>query len=333
MGQVAMTLPRVVLQTDVQLFFKDASVKDDVAEIVKGWFEDGAPLGLNREVFEQVMRLGGRGDPFFDTFDSDKNQKVDAFEALAAAIILGDGTIDDKLEVIFPVFDFSGNGRLNFDEANIFIHSVCRGLHKVCGMQHIKDEAIVELCKQMFDAHNLPYSKQVTKEQVRRWLRNDIEAAKFLDAFHNSFALQDVEAALANLEQAQAAVFSNLCGTASSMPVDNLLRNDEFRMSLGNPDPESVRSFLGIVTGSGSRTVEPERFAEAARAWNVFGAVDVPGEGEMDAKELGNLMRLQQREEPSPEAISMMQKSMGLSSDDRLARHDWVVACLKFLNS
>jgi len=57
----------------------------------------------------------------------------------------------------------------------------------------------------MFDSHNLPYENTISKEQFKRWLKNDIEATKFVDAFHCGYSLPDVEAILAKKEQRQAA--------------------------------------------------------------------------------------------------------------------------------
>jgi len=289
MGNVGRTTPRVVLTDEVQLHFKGQRVNKEVAELLKGWFEEGAPLGLTPEVLEQVMRLQGRARPFFETFDTDGNGKVDAFEVLAAFIILASGTVDEKIEAVFPVFDFSAAGRLNFDEANILVHSVYRGLQKVCKTTPVDDEAIIEVCRQMFDSHNLPYDRQITKEQVKRWLRSDFEAAAFIDVFHRSYSLVEVEASLAEREQRQAAVFHELCGPASSsVPAETLFGSDALRQALLPEEPganaaeppaaarpadpeEALRALFaeaaaGAAPGPPTGFVSLDRFAEAAGA-------------------------------------------------------------------
>mmetsp|Transcript_157923 Transcript_157923/g.287768 ORF Transcript_157923/g.287768 Transcript_157923/m.287768 type:complete len:335 (+) Transcript_157923:39-1043(+) len=332
MGNVGLTTPRVVLQNELQLHLKGARVKKDVAEIVKAWFEDGAPLGLTKEMFEQVFRLQGRPvATFFNTFDTDGNRKVDAFEAFAVTIILANGTVDEKIESIFPIFDFSGQGRLNFDETNILVHSVYRGLQKVCGTAPVEDAAIIEVCQQLFDAHNLPYDKQVTKEQVKRWLRNDIEASKFIDVFHNGHSLPDLEESLAQREQVQAALFTQLCGSTSrdTVPVDSLLRSDAFRHSLDGPSDEALRFLVNVMAGpSGEQVVRLEQFAKVVRAWNVFTVADPAGEDALDVKELGLLLRLLNRGEPTAEEVASLMEAMKLSKEETLTRGMWMTASL-----
>lgn len=331
MGNVGLTTPRVVLQNEVQLHLKAGRVKKDVADLIKAWFEDGAPLGLTMEMFEQVFRLQGRPVAnFFNTFDTDGNRKVDAFEAFAATIILASGTVDEKMESIFPIFDFSGSGRLNFDETNILVHSVYRGLQKVCGTTPIEDAAIIEVCQQVFDAHNLPYDKQVTKEQVKRWLRNDIEAFKFIDVFHNGHSLPDLEESLAQREQAQAALFTQLAGSASKeVPVDTLLRSDAFRQSLDSPSDEALRFLVNAMSGpGGANVVGLEQFAKVVRYWNVFTVADPAGEDALDVKELGLLLRLLNRAEPAVEEVDNFREAMKLCKEDTLTRGMWMTASL-----
>merc|ERR1719498_701102 len=249
-------------------------------------------------MFRQVMSLKGQADTFFKEFDTDQNQKVDAFELLSAYAILAGGSIDDKSDIIFPIFDFAGNDRLNFDEINILIHSVCRGVRKVCNTGTVDDNVIIEVCRRLFDSHNLPYEKQITKEQVRRWLRSDIEAASFFDIFHNSLSLPDAEATLAKQEEIQAAIFSQLCGSlgVTEVSAQDLLRSQPFQQSLGNPSDEALHKLVeSMGRGVSCAPVASDVFAKVVRAWNVFSVVDSAAEGELEAKELQNLLHFQHR--------------------------------------
>jgi len=324
MGNVGLTTPRVILSSELQLHFKKASVSQEVAGVVSGWFEDGAPLGLTLEMFGNVLGLQGQARPFFDKFDTDRNQKVDAFEVLTAFAILAKGTIDEKLEIIFTIFDFVGSGSLNFDEINIFVHSVYRGLRKVCDTKAVDDNDIIEVCRRLFDSHNLPYEKQVTKEQLRRWLRNDLEAASFIDVFHNGLSLPDAEARLAQCEQIQADVFSNLCGSAEAVPPQELLRSHAFRDSLGTHTEEALLKLADSM--SGGAPIALDAFARAVRAWNVFSVVDVSTEGELHAKELTNLASFQFRQAPQPKDLEDLRGRLGLNSQSRIPRSSWIEA-------
>jgi len=329
MGNVATTTPRVVLQEDVQLHFKAATVQE-VEEVVHNWFEEGAILGLSEEVFKKTLALHGDASKFFQSFDTDNNKKVDAFEVLAALIVLSNGTIQEKIDTIFPVFDFSSSGFLNFDEMNILVHSSYRGLHKIVKTPEISDKELSDVCCQMFDCHNLPYDQSISKEQFKRWLKNDIEATKFVDAFHCGYSFPDVEAVLAKKEQRQAAVFSQLLppSVGATVPVLALLGSDALKQAMDDPPPEVFEALVKMMATSSSNftQVTLDRFVEVNHAWNVFSIVDTLREGALDPKELQPLMWLQHRAKPSPEDVRKELDHLAIQSDGMLSRAAWITA-------
>jgi hypothetical protein len=333
MGSASSRTSRAVLKSPEQLTFKAAHVKKGVAEVVKLWFEEGAPLGLTAEIFQQFLAPGARPhhEALFHLFDTDQNHKVDAFEVLSAAILLADGTTDEKFEALFPLFDFSGTGRLNFDEVNILAQSVDTGLSKVCQTSSMSDQELVQACRQMFDAHNLPYDKHITREQVRRWLRSDVEAVSFVESFHKACVLPEIEAALKEQERAQAAIFAQITGgQVDSMPVEVLLRSQDFRHSLANPSDDALRGFVGaMLRPEDGREVHLERYAEATRAWSTFTALGPSARDEVDAKDLALLLWLWRREEPTPAAVEQQLEVLGVQGPgDQVSRAVWVTACL-----
>lgn len=322
---------RAVLQSAVPLSFKAMIVKKEVAEIAQSWFEEGAPLALTRDTFKSSLCL----DPYIDVdalfclFDTDNNQKVDALEILAAMVLLANGTVEEKIEVIFPIFDFAGNDRLNFDELNILLHSVCRGLAKMSSMPLVGDQDVTETCRQVFDSHNLKYCQDVKKEQVKRFVKGDVECVQFMDAFHRACSLPAIEAVLARQEQAQATAFKHLCGsTASAVPVDDVLQNLAFRQSFDNPPEQTLWELVGVMVQPGSNSVELERFAEAARAWNVFNAVDCIQQGKVDPNELSLLLWLWLRQEPSLDKVKEQRKVLGFLENEWITKSRWLAACV-----
>jgi hypothetical protein len=339
MGNVATTTPRVVLQEDVQLHFKAATVKE-VEEVVHNWFEEGATLGLSEEIFQKTLCLHSNASKFFQCFDTDHNKKVDAFEVLAALIILSNGTIPQKIDTIFPVFDFSSSGFLNFDEMNILVHSTYRGLHKLVNtpapkdpetrILEIGDKELSDVCSQMFDSHNLPYDQSISKEQFKRWLKNDIEATKFVDAFHCGYSLPDVEAVLAKKEERQAAVFYHLLQgkVGGCVPVVELLYSEALKQSLDDPPAEIFENLVKLMatSSSGFQQASHERFAEVNHAWNVYNVVDNLKEGTLDPKELQPLMWLQHRAKPSPADIQKELESLAIHPDGMISRTAWITA-------
>merc|ERR1712048_257768 len=106
-----------------------------------------------------------------------------AFEILAACVLLSDGSIEEQLDMLFPIFDLSSSGRLNFDEANILVQSGFQGIAKATSSVPMEHNIAIEACSRMFDLHNLAYDKQISKEQFKRWVRTDVDAIDFINAF------------------------------------------------------------------------------------------------------------------------------------------------------
>jgi len=316
MGNAALKTSRAVLREEVQLHFRSGQVGRDVEEVIRGWFEDGAPMGLTLTMFQRVFDLqAAHAEEYFKIFDTDQNKKVDAFEALCVLIVLAEGTWEAKVDTIFPVFDFSSSGRLNFDEANIMLQSICRGLSKVCKTPMVDDNTLLKVCRQMFDAHNIRYDDTISKEQFRRWLKTgSVEAAKFLDVFQNSCSFVDVEAQIAEREQNQAAVFSQVTASNQVSP-EVILQSDLFRAAIeeparGPPSQDELEALVAkmVTRGAAGPSVSLDRYVEVMHSWNVFNALDVLREGGLDHKELRNLLIFQYRQEPDEKTLERFGK-------------------------
>mmetsp|Transcript_34219 Transcript_34219/g.102188 ORF Transcript_34219/g.102188 Transcript_34219/m.102188 type:complete len:335 (+) Transcript_34219:53-1057(+) len=334
MGAAGTTSCRTVLENDAQVYFTTLQLHHDVPEIVKGWFEDGASLGLTSESFQQLLRLDGTSNvdsqALFQLFDTDSNHKVDVLEVLSAAIVLTKGTVAEKLDAAFPVFSFSSTGSLGFDELNILLHSVCRGLTKVCQMPQVKDEDLIAACRHMFDSHNLTYDKPITPDQVKRWMRSDVEAASFARALDAIATVPMLEAELARREDVQAKVFSQLCRAGYAVRADSLGQSDALRQALGDTTREALEGLFRVMGGS-EGTVTVAEFSCAARAWNAFTAIDIAMTGQLDASKLPLLLQLREHEVPPKGEAERLREA--IAKDGRVSRDRWIAASLEHANT
>lgn len=337
MGQGESSEQLVVLQTKEQSHFKALRLKGDVAEILRVWKEEAAPLALTSELFSVILNLSGKeadvAEDLFRAFDTDQNKKVDAFEVLSAAIILADGSVEEKLEALLPIFDFSGAGSLNFDEVDLLLTSSCRGLAKVCSVSEETDEVLIQACRQGFDSHNLPYDRNITKEQLKRWMRHDVEVVRFVDRFQKACTLAEMVTTIAEKEEAQAAVFQAVCEGNGEVDVEVLARSTAFRSLLGDPTEETWRWLLRTMAGGNNDSIDVERFAEGTRAWNAFCALDVSCAEQLPTKQVQMLHWLSQADRPAaPQDLSSAEqdaklKSMGIQGST-IKRSDWVAGRL-----
>eukprot|EP00928_Gymnodinium_smaydae_P097749 TRINITY_DN8925_c3_g1_i2.p1 TRINITY_DN8925_c3_g1~~TRINITY_DN8925_c3_g1_i2.p1 ORF type:complete len:334 (+),score=93.27 TRINITY_DN8925_c3_g1_i2:83-1084(+) len=311
MGAAGAKTSRIALETQVQVHFGNGRVKREVADILRGWLDDGAPLGLMLEPFARLLCLKAEDEKeFFETFDTDQNSKVDALEVLSAAVLLGQGTFDEK--------------------ANIMLHSALRGLCKVCGPQapDMEDQAVVEACRTMFDAHNLPYDKQVTRDQVRRWLRSDIEAAAFLESFQKRVLIAELLAQQASREQQQNAAFAELAaGDDASVSVAELRRSFSLRRALGEPGDDAFAAVMDAMeTSAGGDSVSPDGFATVLRAWNAY---RLANSGETaEAQDLAIVLRLFRQKLPSFAEVERLRGDLGLDDARTVSLRAWLRVAL-----
>jgi len=194
---------------------------------------------------------------------------------------------------------------------------------------------LVDTCHQMFDSHNLRYDQTISKEQFRRWLKNTTEAMKYVDMYHGSYHLPEIEQYLASLEQDQAVIFVQLCppgedGATKNVHVDVLWSSNNLRQAMGNPSKEIFEALMRMMTTitSNFADVSLEHFVEVVHSWNVFNVVDFERSGALDPKELKVLMWLQTRKEPTDNVVTKMRESFKLGEDENafISRTAWISA-------
>eukprot|EP00929_Paragymnodinium_shiwhaense_P041522 TRINITY_DN21556_c0_g1_i2.p1 TRINITY_DN21556_c0_g1~~TRINITY_DN21556_c0_g1_i2.p1 ORF type:complete len:340 (-),score=95.91 TRINITY_DN21556_c0_g1_i2:157-1176(-) len=321
MGVVGSTTPRPLLCTPLQLFFKNQATTaafQETHDILKYWWSNGAPLALTLESFSQLLGIEGSHDAeaWFKQFDTDMNQKVDALEVLAMAIMLGAGTLDDKLEMFFSVFDFSAAGKLSFDEVSIFLLSLATGLHKVCESPLFEEDAIEEACQLMFDAHNVDYQKQITRDQIRRFCQHNDEAKDYVNTLMQACIIREKLEDLKLWEASEIDVFRQVAGTGDTVGVGLLKRNQRLQQALRAPNQDAFGFLMEAIVTEPSTIVTTGRFAEAIPAWNAFLTVDDVGRGRVKAADLKLLLWLFNKEQPTEDVLEKMRAKLELLDDD-----------------
>lgn len=337
MGNAASTTPRAVLYTAPQVFFAGHYVKKDAMRIVSNWHQDGSPLALSSFAFRQVLGLSQEdkelAPSLYQMFDTDKNGKVDWFEVLSSIVLLSHGDLGEKLEVIFPVFDFSQTGHVSFDEVQILLHSICRGLSKVCDREPPRDADIMQVARHMFDSHNLTFDKTISQDQVKRWAGDDVEAVQYFNAFHKAVVVSEARAEIQRITERQGAIFSGLEASADGVLVAPLLENVSLRDSLGNPSGQVLSDIRSLISGhqssgrsGGAATLSRQRFNNVMVAWNTFVLLDTDRAGFIYGKELRSLLWLACDTEEVPSVLLAEKKleDLKLGQQDRITLPAWL---------
>lgn len=326
MGAAESALPRVLLDSPIQMHLL-RQTSSDAAELLKRWSEDGMPLALLREPFIELWCLADheQAQQFFATFDTDDNRKIDALEAYTAAAFLCQETIDNKVTMIFSIFDFAKVGSLSFDEANILAHSIGRGLSKVCQYSAPDDADVLAACRSMFDLHNLPYDSRITEEQLRRWVVVDADAVAYVNTYHKAISVPDFQAAVAARAEAQAGILADLRRSVNGGAVadSDLLASKELRQALGAAGSglreHSFKAVVSAIVRLGGKAITDESFAEGLRAWNIFDLC-CSSQREIIVKELIVMLRLWNMTAYSF-SRTLPKEALALKSNDDL--RDW----------
>lgn len=140
---------------------------------------------------------------WFDTFKNTKNSTViNGLELLSAlAIASTHGKLTDKLGTVFDVFDFDGSHLITFDELNILIKSVVRGLSKLtvglgprlmtlCPMAEVQ-----ALARQCFQHCDLEEEDDLSRESFIQWVKQTPKVVNLMRCFVRPEFITEDEAA------------------------------------------------------------------------------------------------------------------------------------------
>jgi len=333
MGNKVLSHPRVILTSDIALHFKASQLKRDVFSILRSWSEQGAELCLTKEEFKKTFDLVHSEDNHFETFDTDKNGKIDTFEVLMVYILLAEGSVSEKVDATFSVFEFGGpsSGSINFDEAVMLVGATVRGIHKVCeGASNLSEDEILWLCQSMFDMHRLSYSKRIQRAEFKDWVRSDPHPLSFVEAFHNSQSLSDVKASLLKWDREQGAVFKQLCNGSATIRGEDLLNSNGFARSLPASTPDEVEALVGLMTDNGKeQAISVEKYHAILRTYNIFLECDLDHSGFLDEKELDILLWIQMRVRPTGDLVKNFLEYVDCNSDGQVSRLEWVTCVTK----
>ena len=68
---------------------------------------------------------------FYDVFDTDKNNLVDAYEIIGSITVISDMQMEEKVKIIHALYDFNGSGDITMDEMTILMRTLAVGCSKM----------------------------------------------------------------------------------------------------------------------------------------------------------------------------------------------------------
>mmetsp|Transcript_7405 Transcript_7405/g.16925 ORF Transcript_7405/g.16925 Transcript_7405/m.16925 type:complete len:416 (+) Transcript_7405:59-1306(+) len=328
MGNKICFHPRVILTQEIALHFRSSNLVRDVQPIIKRWRADGAELCFNIHEFGQTFDIVVDTERQFATFDTDRNGKVDAHEVLMVYVLLSTGQVDDKIDTVFNIFDFSGSrelaGTINFDEAIMMLEACVKGIQKVCETDFaVTDEEVFFHCNSLFDMHHVKHNGRITKKHFTEWTNADPSPRAFLQLFHNSAGLPDIFASVNKVNLSLGRVFQMLARGQLFVEPEALKASNEFRQALGEPYDDEIEDLVEMML-DGEPRVSNDRYHAVLRPWNIFNECDLDQSYTLDEKELEVLLWIQLRQKPSADFVQQFTKALFVDDDTEIPRIEWV---------
>ncbi|CAM9140632.1 unnamed protein product [Ectocarpus fasciculatus] len=311
-----------------------------------------SPYAEDFQVFEGILT---NPTELFSVFDNRGKGLVDVSEVFASAFLFAAGTpkgLDAKLEKMFALFDFDGNGALSDVEAEIMLECVVRGASRVAMMPQPEDvlDSIGKLTTSLFSHSNRGATAgELTLRDLKDWISEREDVAVFLSNFIearmiiSSLELVDKSVALGmNMckhPSPQDDSWEHTDGTVDGARAGEMLRSlttlgktECLRAGLETvveADAAAVVRMLSGNSGAGGRRerVDAEALEELLRFWVAFSVVDEDGVGSVSMGDLKALLWLgggTGGEEPPEATVQKTANDIDESQDGVINRMEWM---------
>jgi len=119
----------------------------------------------------------------FSVMDTDGNGFIDAREFFGALAILSRGHLNDRMALLYDVFDLSQSKEMSFEECFLMLRRTIVGLRKMVGIVCPPEKVIRNMVRQIFKCASKPRDSKVTPEEWHAWWSTDASARTALRMF------------------------------------------------------------------------------------------------------------------------------------------------------
>ncbi|KAH7491405.1 hypothetical protein PRIC1_006987 [Phytophthora ramorum] len=313
----------------------------------------GDKMTITPEEFNDIFSLICQ-DPVehFALFDSwGVGKVVDAMEVFAVVIVYCDATMEEKIPLLFDLFDFDHSKEISQEELVLLMLCTTRGLCKAVGMPRPATDSLEALATDAFTHIDRDRSGQICLQEFSDWALRERSVMAYLAKFANTrviyenqvqydLMLKEICTAFMNFsdmdateedERGQQAMLcsENFCGemiqrycpATEPHEIAFLLRTMKTTMSGGRNNQAE--------DSTADPTISMDAFFLVISPYAAFLAADDDGEHSINIKELKILVWLLRGSEPSPQVVDSFMKSLDADHDGSLSATEWVSYALE----
>lgn len=159
---------------------------DEVRRLFKT-FEDVCPTPAVWEVaFGELLGCFSSREETnkaFQLLDTDGNGLVDGRELLGALSILSQGHLEERMALLFEIFDLNKEGEMAFDEVFLMLRLSMFGLRKMVGIASPPEKIVMAMTQQIYKSSQKHKDHRVVNADWYNWWSRDASCRNALKMF------------------------------------------------------------------------------------------------------------------------------------------------------
>ncbi|KAL3659835.1 hypothetical protein V7S43_015137 [Phytophthora oleae] len=321
--------------------FRDAKDNFDTLQATLG-----DKMTVTPEEFDEIFTLICQ-DPVehFALFDSwEVGKVVDAMEVFAVIIVYCDATMEEKVPLLFDLFDFDHSKDISQAELVLLMLCTTRGLCKVAGLPRPASDILEALATDAFAKIDQDQSGQISLTEFAEWVLKERSVMAFLAKFANTRVIYENQVQYDLMLKEICAAFMNFSDMDATeeekrgqqaMLCSEDMCEEMIQRYCPATNKEEIAFLLRTMktimkkSAESSTLISMDAFFLVISPYAAFLAADDDGTHSIDVEELKILIWLLRGSEPSQTVVESFMKSIDVNHDGSLSAIEWVSYALE----
>eukprot|EP00742_Colponemidia_sp_Colp-10_P006323 GILJ01006777.1.p1 GENE.GILJ01006777.1~~GILJ01006777.1.p1 ORF type:complete len:2262 (-),score=409.36 GILJ01006777.1:195-6980(-) len=157
---------------------------DQVNQLKARFEKYSGSFGVDRKKFAQIFAMDQiTANRVFDLFDNDGNGKVDCYEFICGIAMICQGSVTDKIKILFNMYDFDKSNSISQDEMTILLRTALSSLAKMSDSKEPTDREIEIQTEQAFAKADTNHDGTISFEEFEKWVRKNPQIQSVLNVF------------------------------------------------------------------------------------------------------------------------------------------------------